>query len=196
MGKALEPSPNFKYLGVELSEDLAINMDVGRVTNSFLKQFNGIFSKFYYVDRNVLLYLVKSYTMSFYGIETWYDFRSTNVFHKASVAYHKGIKKTMGFDVWDSNHEACETARLPLFKHLYSKRLLSFALKLCSGPGKCLSKFKYVIRFDSILSWFLLDFFMEHYNVDVFKNDIDSYILESIIFNGQKSAVVMLQVSF
>ena len=44
-GKFLTPVNSCKYLGVCISEDLSLDNDVDRVTNSFLKQFNGFYSK-------------------------------------------------------------------------------------------------------------------------------------------------------
>ena len=62
-----------KYLGVILSDDGGIGHDIDRAMNAFLKQFYATYGKFKFCDRNVLCYLFRTYTSSFYGIELWVD---------------------------------------------------------------------------------------------------------------------------
>ena len=50
---------------------MSIKRDIDRAVNSFLGQFNMMCSKFYFVDRNMIYYLFKSFTSSFYGAELW-----------------------------------------------------------------------------------------------------------------------------
>jgi len=62
-----------KYLGIILTDDMSIGKDIDRVINSFLRQYNSMFYKFNFIDRNILFFLFKTYTSSFYGIELWYN---------------------------------------------------------------------------------------------------------------------------
>ena len=75
----------FKYLGVILSEDLNISSDINRVSNAFLAQFHSVYAKFYNLNDNVLHHLIRTYTSSFYGIETWYDSLYNRNINKISV---------------------------------------------------------------------------------------------------------------
>ena len=62
-----------KYLGVHLSEDLDIKADCDRVVKSFLRQFNSMYNKFNFLPTEVLSFLFKTYTTSFYGINLWFE---------------------------------------------------------------------------------------------------------------------------
>ena len=58
------------YLEVVLSDDLSCAKDVVRAKLAFFKQFNSLYHKFSFVDKNVLLHLFRLHAMSFYGAET------------------------------------------------------------------------------------------------------------------------------
>ena len=47
----------WKHLGIIHSEDLLNSKDIDRAMYAFLRQFNSIYSKFYYLDRQVLFFL-------------------------------------------------------------------------------------------------------------------------------------------
>ena len=51
-------------------------------------------------------------------------------FDKISIAYHKAVKKVAGMQVWDSNHEGCDIVKVPIFKHLMTKRMICFLYSL------------------------------------------------------------------
>ena len=92
-GTAIMRVNSYKYLGIILSDDRSIASDIDRVTNSFLKQFNSMYYKFYYMHSSVLNFLFKTYTSSFYGAELWHgSIRYRNI-NKISVTYHKAVKK-------------------------------------------------------------------------------------------------------
>ena len=57
-GVNLEQVSHCKYLGVYLSDNGNIGVDVDRAINSFLRQFHGMYNKFYFIDRKVLFFLV------------------------------------------------------------------------------------------------------------------------------------------
>ena len=58
------------YFGVVLTDDLSYAKDVERVKLAFFKQFNSIYHKLKFVDKDVLLHLFRLHPMSFYGAET------------------------------------------------------------------------------------------------------------------------------
>ena len=81
-----------KYLGVVFSEDMGIRDDVDRVLASFLKQFNGAYHKFNFLYRECMAYIFRTYTSSFYGIESWYGRNiTTRSFSKLEVAWYRGV---------------------------------------------------------------------------------------------------------
>ena len=92
-GVDLEQVSTCKYLGVLLSDNGNIGMDIDRAISSFLKQFNGMYSKFHFADKKVLFFLFKIYTSSFYGIETWIEKIYDYQLDKISVVYHKAVKR-------------------------------------------------------------------------------------------------------
>ena len=59
-------------LGVVLNDDFSCVKDVERANLAFFKQFNSIYRKFSFVEKNVLLRLFRLHVMSFYGAETGY----------------------------------------------------------------------------------------------------------------------------
>ena len=56
-----------------------------------------MFHKFSFVDHNIMYYLFKTYTSSFYGVELWYNgITSASSLRLISVGYHKAVKKLAG----------------------------------------------------------------------------------------------------
>ena len=70
---------------------MSIVSDVDRATGAFLRQFNAIYSKFYYMSTEILCFLFRTYTASFYGAETWYSALRQNDFYKIGVVYHRAV---------------------------------------------------------------------------------------------------------
>ena len=158
-----------KYLGIILSENNNISADITRITNCFLKQFNGLYAKFYYFCNPVLHHLYKSYATSFYGIELWYSDWKNKDLHKFAVTYHKAIKKIARLNVWDSNHEACSLVGVPIFTHLMAKRILSFFYSVINSQSICLVPYKYYFKYASSFNC-QLNLLMENkYGVKNFK---------------------------
>ena len=60
------------YLGVVLTDDISCAKDIERANLAFFKQFNSIYNKFSFVDKNLLLQRFRLQAMSFHGAETWY----------------------------------------------------------------------------------------------------------------------------
>ena len=171
----------YKYLGVFLSIKNELAPDINRILDSFLKQFNAMYSKFYFCDKKVLFFLFKAYASSFYGIETWIEKIFEYQINRISVAYHKAIKRMCGLKTWDSNHEACNMAGLLLFRHMWAKRQLCFWYNLCYSKSPCNSNLKYYFLYSSNLAKRVTALFSEKYNVDVRSNPLCA-ILSRILF--------------
>ena len=171
-GVQLEYLDKCKYLGVILSSDGSFVPDIDRVTSSFFKQFNGMYSKYHFVQRDILYYLFKSYTSSFYGIDVWFDKIPACHLNRVEVAYHKAVKRICGLNVWDSNHVACETVGVNIFKHLLSTRLVSFWHTLCEAESSCLANLKYYFKYRSQIYEKLKTTFLKEYQVDILNNPL------------------------
>ena len=89
-----------KYLGAILSSDFKLDHDINRSCFSFLKQYNAVFHRFSFLDKNILSFLIHSHCMSFYGVETWFDYRNKNILRGIGVAHHKAVKRLAGMDPW------------------------------------------------------------------------------------------------
>ena len=79
--------------------------------NSFLSQFNAIYHKFEFLPSNILVFLFKIYTNSFYGIKMWFEERiKQGDLKKFFILYHKAIKRLAGMHARESqsNHALCE----------------------------------------------------------------------------------------
>ena len=174
LGEEMKKTSDCKYLGTILNERMRIESDCERVTKTFFGQFYSFYSKFYYANNEILYFLFRSYTTSFYGIELWYNFlENKNVFKKCSIAYHGAIKKLCKMNKWDSNHEACFLSNQQIFNHLLVKRTFRFYLSLINSKSPCLKDFKYYFRFQSVLYSRVRSIFDSVYGVrDIFDNPI------------------------
>ena len=45
------------YLGLSFNDDMNLNDDIGRVAKVFMKQFYSMYSRFYFMDINILTFL-------------------------------------------------------------------------------------------------------------------------------------------
>ena len=103
--RRLETVQHFTYLGIILKRDLRNDSDIVRCSKSFLKQFNAIYRKFYYVNLGGKLFLFKAYCMSFYGCDTWWSTHGCSVrLKEPAISYHKAIKRLHGAPYRTSNH--------------------------------------------------------------------------------------------
>ena len=170
-GTAIVRVSSYKYLGIILSDDRSITSDVDRATNSFLKQFNAMYYKFYYMHSSVLNFLFKTYTSSFYGAELWHGSIKYRNINKISVTYHKAVKKIAHLNVWDSNHVACETVGVPIFKHLIAKRALVFFSQLINTKSPCVSPYRHYLRYNSYIKNNLSILFERNYQVRNFHSN-------------------------
>ena len=147
-GVSLDRVDEYKYLGILLQDDMSYKKDADRVMNSFLSQFNSLYHRFSFASQNVLNFLFKTYSSSFYGIELWYnDKNRKNNLYKTSVAYHKAVKRTVNLNVWDSNHVACEIIGVNIFTHLQAKRMFNYYMSVLRTKNHFLKKLKYYWNF-------------------------------------------------
>ena len=68
-----------------------------------------------------------------------------NKIREISIVYHKAVKKLAGLAPWDSNHEACNTVGVNIFKHLMVKRMLNYFKDLVKTENKIFSTLRYFI---------------------------------------------------
>ena len=129
-GSPIRRVNEWEYLGVILSENFTLDADTARLSRALIKQSHSLYSNFFYHSGHMLSYLFRTYTSSFYGAETWYSFKKASVFNVLAVVYHKCVKKVEGLNIWDSNYEACEIVKVPIFKYMLAKRLVSFLFKV------------------------------------------------------------------
>ena len=160
------------YLGVLLTGNRNITPDINRVTNAFLKQFNAMYTKFYFVNREVLFYLFKAYTSSFYGIDLWFDKVPPSHLNKLNVSYHKAVKRICGLNTWDSNHIACETVGVKTFPHLLAERLVCFWNKLCNSKSDCIKDLTHYFRYNSVICAKLTNFMNKRYFEGILGNPL------------------------
>ncbi len=110
-----------------MKDNFSIDGDIQKCCFMFLKQFNSMYSKFNYVNTDMLRFLFKSYCTSFYGAELWFDkMNAKNLIDVQYIAYHKSIKRMAKQSPWSSNHDACERLELPIFKHMINAKILHF----------------------------------------------------------------------
>ena len=117
------------YLGVVLTDDLSCVRDVERAKLAFFKQFNSIYHKINFVDKNVLLHLFQLHTMSFYGVETWFIRLNEKDLKNIAVPYHKAIERICARNFNDSNNECLEKLYIPIFKHFPVKKQIQFTFR-------------------------------------------------------------------
>ena len=80
LGHQIECVKNFKCLGIILTDDMRLKSDICRALDAFLLQFNGVYSKFFYLDVSVPLF----YTIHILP-------HSTEQIHGARLDQHEGL---------------------------------------------------------------------------------------------------------
>jgi len=111
--------------------------------------------------------------MSFYGIETWFLKLYDKDLKRISVPYHRAIKRIYGRTDYDSNHDCLDNAKLPIFKHLQAKKMISYAYRLFASKSPCVATHKYYLRHESVFSKQITKYFLERYQVDnIFDNPL------------------------
>ena len=175
-----------KYLGVIITDNLHLDAEIGRASGDFLKQFNSFYYKFNFLPDNILSYLFKTYTSGFYGCNVWFEqCLSDNKLRKISVIYHKAVKKVAGMRPWDSNHDACSSVRVNIFKHLLAKRIFNHFKSLISSSNAVISTLKYYFMFKSNINSYMTSLFENVYGLNNYKFNDNNAIRSRIDFTEQ-----------
>lgn len=175
-GKKLKSDDCIKYLGVFFNEKLCNDKDILRSQSSFLRSFNVMYRKFYNVNKDILINLLKSYCLSFYGTELWYNnFKCAQLLKQFSVAYHKSIKRILKISTHSSNHEACEISDMFTFKHFVNFKKISFMYRILNSRSCCIAKFKNYLKSESFAMKDVLKILRDEYGLETFmENDLDA----------------------
>ena len=139
--------------------------------------------KFSFADVRTKLFLFKYYCLQMYGADLWLESRGTKTIIKQfTVAYHKAIKKILGLSSHESNHYACQEARLFTFMHLLNKMKIISVLRLFQSPCSYIAKNLSFFRISSIFCNKTKELFYKEYGIkDIFDNDKDA-IISRIMF--------------
>ena len=140
-----------KYLGVIFDSIDNNKCDINRALLSFYKQSNVVLRKFYYCNLDVLLFLFKSYCMSWYGCELWWDTKGCKgLIRQCSVAYHNALKKICSVSRMESNHDLCEFLDMFTFNHFLNYRPICFYLSIKNFKSRCIQPLKSYFNYNSI----------------------------------------------
>jgi hypothetical protein len=176
-----------KYLGIVLTNNLSIGNDVSRAEKSFLRQFYAVIRKFSFVDRNMIIFLLKSYCFSFYGAPLWGDAKySCQNLKSLAVSYHNAVKKVVNVPKRSSSHDACDEANLLTFKHLLNMMIFGFMFSLLNTSSICALRFKEYFRYHSKIAKDAQYIAVKEYDMfDLFENDFEA-VLSRIAFVQQR----------
>ena len=166
----------YKYLGVIISNDNKILLDIKKCCSSFLRQFYSFYRKFKSLDIEILIFLYKSFCMSFYGAELWYCTKGSMVeFQNLEIAYHKTIKRILGFPNWESNHTVCQISGLPIFRHYVNTTIVSFMFHIANSTSPCILPIKPYILYKSFFAECVNLIFYDQYQINnILSNDLDA----------------------
>ena len=125
------------------------------------------------MDINVLLHLFKTHAMCFHGIETWFAKLYKNDLKDVALAYHNAINKMASRRKFDSTHECLDSLKLPIFKHLLAKRMISFAFSIFKTDSPCMAYHRHYFRYQSTFSCEIKKMFFKEYQIaNVFDNPL------------------------
>ena len=172
----LEIVNHYKYLGIEISDDCKINLDIKRCSKAFLGQFYSMYRKFNDIQLDLKTFLFNSYCTSFYGFELWNSRSgSATEYHNLEVTYHKTIKKMLRVSYRESNHYVCSITGLPIFRHFHNNRLISFFFSIARSKSPCITPLKNYLLTESVMSENVDLIFEKVYSVtNVLANDLDA----------------------
>ena len=181
-GNTINIVNSYKYLGIVLTDNLRIKLDIERVEKSFLKQFHCIYRKFYFTNEIMLGFLFKTHCLSFYGAELWHDKSySLGRFNDFSINYHNAIKQILKLPTYESNHVACESMDWLTCKHFINHKIIAFALQVWKSQSTSVFYHRaYLLNNSRLLNdakWLGLGYDIPN----VFDNDIDA-IKSRILF--------------
>lgn len=165
-----------KYLGFWLDENSTYKDDVEYRTLTFNRQFFSLFRKLHFLETDNLLFLFKSYCMSFYSATNWYSLTNCKpAFEHLKVLYHKHIKKIFNVNKYHSNHQICKQANLLTFPHLINTKVLHHFRNLIFSNNPCFKQLRYYFEHDSLTVTKFKNHFESIYGInDIFYNDLDA----------------------
>ena len=161
---------SFKYLGFYITDNLRNEEDITMKRNKFYSEFNQILRKFNSVDESIKLFLFKQFCLQLYGAELWFGERKPKLALKQfAIGYHKAIKKIIGVSYHESNHYACQQAKLLTFEHFLNNLKIQFMFRLHLSPCLFVEK---VMKYLSVSSVF----FNEVHNLSSYKYQMDDLL--------------------
>ena len=165
-----------KYLGFILDNNLTYNDDVINCTLNFNKQFFSLYRKLNYLDSKNLIFLFKSYCMSFYPVTNWYCIeKCKHAFNNLKVMYRKHLKRIFKVNKHYSSHLICKQADVFTFPHFANAKTLSHIRNIVSSNHSCMKQLRYYFEREAVTVNKFLDHFENVYQVrDIFYNDIDA----------------------
>ena len=171
---SIELRNNCKYLGIILSDDQCLKLDIERCESSFLKQFHAIYRRFNFSDKQSLMYLIKTHCFSFYGSELWTNlYKCITIFDQLGKHYHNCIKQTLNEPTYERNHVVCKAANMDTFRHFISKKIISFAFNFLNSKSECMVGVKTYFRYFSFFAKEVEHIFAKMYGINnVFDNDL------------------------
>lgn len=124
------------------------------------------------------MFLFRQFCIQFYGSEMWFfNDKSVSALKQFAVGYHKAIKKILGVSYHESNHYACQEARLFTFNHLINKIKLFAAVRLFKTPCSFIEKSFGFLSVSSVFLNEVRDIFLEIYDVEsLFEQDKDALV--------------------
>ena len=124
--------------------------------------------KIFIACSEIIDHLHRIYSSAFYGIELRYNDINTNralhTAHKAIlhvILLHEGVKRIPGLCTWDSNHLACESIGINIFRQLQAKRVFNFYLSIIKSENRSMMSLKYYFSYNSCISKNIVEIFFD-----------------------------------
>ena len=144
----LDVAQSVQYLGVVLNHNLNNSLDIQRLARGFLRQAFACFHKYGNYPVNIKVFLFRTYCLSLYGSELWFDLKGCSKDLSAlGINFHEFVKRMIGVPIRSSNHTACRTGQIPTFDFIRNAIMFNsvFQLKITDSP--CISGRKSTPRF-------------------------------------------------
>ena len=169
----VEEVESVKYLGYIIRQDLRNDDDIDRALKKFYMEFNQILRKFHFTDIFIKIFLFKQYCMQIYGAELWFGSKSKRLLNQFAIGFHRAVKKLLGLSSHESNHYACQEARLLMFNHYINKLKISATIRLFKRPCKFIEKIIPYLNVSYVLLNEVLGMLESLYGCDsLFDNDM------------------------
>ena len=174
--RPVEVVRTIRYLGYEITDTLSNMNDVNCKIRKFYSEFNQILRKFNKLDIDTKLFLFKQYCLQIYGSELWFGPKISNSHIKQfAVGYHKAIKKILGLSYHESNHYACQEARMYTFENLINNNKIQFMFRLYMKPCNLMRKLWSYLLVSSEFFQDVNEIACKKYGInDLLENDMDA----------------------